>query len=262
MAATDTTATTPAANYNPYGTATAATATATPVTQATPAVAGQATVAAPLAVDPNSTVAGQVKGLIDANSPLMQQAQAKALQASNARGLINSSQAVGAGQDAVLSAALPIAQQDASTNFQAATGNFNAENTDSIQNAQNTTSVNQANLNANTQTNLATAQGANQAALANAQGANTISAANLTAGTQAGVANTEANYKINQQLQASVAGLQSNYTAQRSSIMQNATMDAASKTTALAALDNQYKSDVNMLGSVAGIDVSPLLVGV
>lgn len=77
-------------------------------------------------VDAPQTVAGQVTGLIDANSPLMQQAATKAKQSMNSTGLLNSSMAVGAGQNAVIGAALPIAQADASTYANSA--QFNADN--------------------------------------------------------------------------------------------------------------------------------------
>ena len=64
-------------------------------------------------VTDQQTVEGRVKGLIDANSPLMQQAATTGLQQANARGLANSSMAVGASQAEVLKAAVPIATADA-----------------------------------------------------------------------------------------------------------------------------------------------------
>nr|BDD47833.1 hypothetical protein 6 [Burkholderiaceae bacterium] len=63
----------------------------------------------------NQTVQDQLQGIIAAESPLMQQAQTRALQDMNQRGLLNSSMAIGAGQSALYDAALPIAQQDAKT---------------------------------------------------------------------------------------------------------------------------------------------------
>ena len=77
-------------------------------------------------IDPaKQTVAGQLEGLIAKNSPLMQQAESSALQQMNRRGLLNSSMAVGAGQEAVIKQATPIAQADA-TAYQAQ-AKFNAE---------------------------------------------------------------------------------------------------------------------------------------
>lgn len=75
-------------------------------------------------VDSDQTVQGQMNNIIAADSPMMQQAKTGALQQMNQRGLINSSMAIGAGQDAVMKNALPIAQQDA--NMYGRSGEFNA----------------------------------------------------------------------------------------------------------------------------------------
>lgn len=75
-------------------------------------------------VTDQQTVEGRIKGLIDSNSPLMQQAQTMGLQQANARGLANSSMAVGSSQDALYKAATPIATADA--NIQANAAQFNA----------------------------------------------------------------------------------------------------------------------------------------
>lgn len=124
------------------------------------ATAGQATAtgytAAPYTVDPNATVAGQIRGIIAEGSPLMQQAEAGARGTMNARGLINSSDAITAGQSAVMSAALPIATADAATFDRAATNTTTAKNTEagatagatntaSLQNSQLTTQNSQFN---------------------------------------------------------------------------------------------------------------------
>jgi hypothetical protein len=66
---------------------------------------------APSQVD--DTVASQVTKLAAADSKLNQMARTEGLKAANRRGLLNSSMAVGASQDAVLQNILPIAQQDA-----------------------------------------------------------------------------------------------------------------------------------------------------
>lgn len=79
------------------------------------------------------TVQGQVSNIIDQNSPLMQQAATRGLQAANSRGLLNSSMAVQAGQAAVLDAAMPMAQQDAATYAHANEVNTGAKNEFSLQ---------------------------------------------------------------------------------------------------------------------------------
>ena len=61
------------------------------------------------------TVAGQMRGLLAENSPYLQVARTGALQTAASRGLLNSSMAAGAGEEAAIKQALPIAQQDAQT---------------------------------------------------------------------------------------------------------------------------------------------------
>lgn len=65
----------------------------------------------------DDSVEGKVTGLVDVNSPLIQQARTQGMQAANRRGLANSSIAVGASQDAAYKAALPIATQDATQTY-------------------------------------------------------------------------------------------------------------------------------------------------
>ncbi len=69
----------------------------------------------PKELDPNATVAGQMQNIMASGNPLLQRAKTNAAKVANKRGLLNSSMAVQAGEEAALSAALPIAQQDAST---------------------------------------------------------------------------------------------------------------------------------------------------
>lgn len=94
--------------------------------------------------------------LIDADSPYIQRAKAKAAEATNARGLMNSSIGVGAGVAAGIDAASPIAQSDASL----------YENTrNQNQAAQNSTSQ----FNAGQSNQVMMSDRANQAALAKSQ---------------------------------------------------------------------------------------------
>jgi len=74
----------------------------------------------PITVGVNETVQGQLKGILeDKNSPLMQQAQTMGNSYSNKRGMLNSSIGASAAEGAMINAATPIAQQDASTYYDA-----------------------------------------------------------------------------------------------------------------------------------------------
>lgn len=67
--------------------------------------------------DPTS-VEQRVAKITGQGSPLMRRAQTTGFQVANRRGLLNSSIAAGAAQNAILDAAIPIAGQDAATSFQ------------------------------------------------------------------------------------------------------------------------------------------------
>jgi hypothetical protein len=80
------------------------------------------------------TVQGQLDSILkDTNSPLLRQAQTYGTQFANRRGLANSSIAASAGENALLNMSMPIAQQDASTNYNSNTSNVtNKLNADSL----------------------------------------------------------------------------------------------------------------------------------
>lgn len=79
-------------------------------------------------VSGNQTVANQLTSLLASDNPLIQQARARAMQQSNARGLSNSSIAQTAGDAAAYDAMMQIAKQDAGTNATAAQSNTAAKN--------------------------------------------------------------------------------------------------------------------------------------
>lgn len=79
-------------------------------------------------VTPKQTVQQQTADIARQDSPLMQQARGRAMQQMNERGLINSSLAVQAAQDAVLDRAIQIGGADAATNANAAQFNANQGN--------------------------------------------------------------------------------------------------------------------------------------
>lgn len=84
--------------------------------------------ATPYKVEPQGLVQTHLKNIVQDDSPLMQQASRIATQKANERGLVNSSMAVGAAQDAVIGQAMPIAQADAATYDRAMTNTANQQN--------------------------------------------------------------------------------------------------------------------------------------
>lgn len=91
----------------------------------------------PRAVDPNELSQNQLDSILRGTSPLMQRARAEGTMLANRRGLLNSSIAAGAAQNAMIDKAQPFALQDASTvhdvltrneEMQDQAGRFNVQN--------------------------------------------------------------------------------------------------------------------------------------
>lgn len=119
----------------------------------------------------DQTVSGALDKMLAADSPYIQRAQARSMEQSNARGLLNSSMAAGAGTAAAIDAALPIAQGNASLfadsrnrnqDAMNSTGQFNANQTNQFgladKNIQAQT-ARDATLQKYTQSNMGLAQG-------------------------------------------------------------------------------------------------------
>lgn len=153
------------------------------------------------------TVQGQLDGILRKDSPLMQQADRRGREAAAARGLLNSSLSAGAAQEAVISQALPIAQQDATTYFAAntksvdatnAARNFfaGAQNQASLANAQLGTDVSKFNANAANEASAKAADAINNAAIAKLDADTRMSLGKLDAETRLTTANLDAKTRM------------------------------------------------------------------
>ena len=167
------------------------------------------------------TVQSQLQGIIASNSPLMQQAQTGAKQQMNQRGLMNSSMAIGAAQDAVIRQALPIAQQDAQTYSRSGEFNANVANQMAQFNVGQENTARQFGASASNQASLAnqaaqntaaqfTAGASNQASLANQSAANTAAqfsanASNTASQQYAQSLNATVNKMMDQSMQIALA---------------------------------------------------------
>jgi hypothetical protein len=120
---------------------------------------------------PDQTVEGRAAKIVGDDSVLMQQARTRANQDAQAKGLLSSSTAVQAGQNAVLDKAIPIASQDATAYNQAMIRTADSENA-----AKNFG-----------------AAASNQAALANAQLVTDVSKVNAGMGNELNLAYLDAN---------------------------------------------------------------------
>lgn len=148
----------------------------------------------------NSTVAGQLTGLLNKDNPYMKRAETAGLQYANKRGLLNSTFGVNAAHGAAIDRALPIAQADAATyNNQSLTNqgysndarktNAAEANEASRFNAANQQQVNLANQNAENEASRFNAANQQQTELANQEALNRAGEYNASNAQQTNLAN-------------------------------------------------------------------------
>lgn len=275
--------TAPGSTTTTPGTSPASGGPGAPVTGYNPATANASTAGTTnynpnaFSVTPNQTVAGQIQNIIASGSPLMTQAETNAKNMMNQRGLINSSQAITAGDSAVLSAATPIATADANTYNTAATNTTQAQNTAAQTNAAAANTAGLQNAAQQTSTSQFNTGQTNAALSGEAAASNTVAqtAQNIAGQTQVqtlqnqgNLANIMANGTINTQitnltnanktlLQTS-AGAGQLYTqalTNLSAITQNPNLSEAQKTTALndgVAQLNDALSALNTIAAATG----------
>lgn len=232
------------------------------------------------AIDPEETkegqtVQGQLQGIIAANSPLLQQAETQAKQQMAQRGLLNTSMAVGAGQEAVIKQALPIATQDATlfanqakynadiatsaAQFKAAAENtaFGADKAAQDAAAQfDAAAKNASSANYTKDVNTTMSQMMDQSlkiGLANADNATKLQIQQIDADTRKYLMDTEATYKNQMQASASASDLYTNITKNIAAIMADPNLDVDAKQSAVNIQKGFLSSGLDILGQTSGV---------
>lgn len=222
-------------------------------------------------VDQNQTVAGQLNSILSNGSPLLDQAETEAKQRANASGLLNSSMAVTAGQDALYRTALPIATSDAATYNKAAGYNTDEANQFSLQNANmqnqaagfNATEANKTEANKlSSNTSLQTAQLGAEASKANAQTAANASKynANVSADTQKTLAGMDSTTRNLVQSNSTAANSFQTFMNVVANIRASTTMDESAKATAIADAQTQFNQQLQVISAIGGVDLSKFFV--
>lgn len=237
-------------------------------------------------VSPEMTVQGQLRTVMDSNSPLMQQARTQGLQVANERGLLNSSIAESAAMDSMYKAALPIAAADATTYAKSASEN--AGNATNITNSNTSAATSIANTAANNDTSrfnnaanndtsrfnnaannattLAVNNSNNETSRANTAANNATTLATNAANNETSRANAklqtdaaaalgleESKYRKLVQGSSSAAQLMTNYQGQLSSLLKDQSFsDTEARQTAIDQLTNSTKAAIQMIGAMAG----------
>lgn len=199
-------------------------------------------------VGTNETVSGNVDKLLQADNPLMQTARNQSAEAANAKGLLNSSMAVQAGQQAVINSALPIASADASTYHDTAARNQVASN-----------EADQFNTGAKNQSGLLAQQGAQTSQLSAQQAGQEREIQALRGDQAAHVADIEAQYKTLMQTNASAASLFNEYQKNIASILDDPNTTAAQKQAAVEKMSQVLQASLTIMGGVSNLDLTSLL---
>ena len=205
------------------------------------------------------TVQGQIKDIINPNSPIMQQARTGALEQMNSRGLANSSMAITAGDDAAYRAAIPIATADASTYAKSASYNADAQNQVNLANAQYANQAGQSNLSANTQTSIAKMNDDTQTSIAkmNDDTQKQLSTLDVATRTNLQTLQNENQVLLNTNSQAS--SLFSNATSALNNITMSTTMDEAKKQDASAQVWANLQAQIKVLSATSKLNLSSIL---
>lgn len=228
------------------------------------------------------TVAGQLHSILGSGSPYLEQARAGARDAANARGLINTSIAAGAGESAAINAALPIAQSDASTYNSVSAANQQAKNTASALNAgaENTANLNTAQAantsELNTQQTQAQKELQQQAAdiqtgqvipaqtqaqsQLSAQSASQDVALQSLRGDQAQtLAQIESQYKQLMQANASASSFYGDITTQLATILNNPNTSSTQKQNAVDQVNGLLQTGLTVIGAISNLNLAGLL---
>ncbi len=235
-----------------------------------------------MTVDPaTQTVQGQLAAILSGGSPLLSQAQTRAEQQMQRRGLVNSSMAAGAAESALYDAALPIAQQDASTYAGAEQTNAGLRQQTELANVSERNTSNRLGFTESNTMRQFNAQEANQTArqaaelaqqrqlqqasldqqtrLANMESQNKVLLQALDADTRVNMTNIEANYKTLMQASASASDLYQQVLRNISEITANKDMDAAAKNAAIAQQTALLQNGMNLIGAMNNLGVNDLL---
>ncbi len=218
-------------------------------------------------VSDKSTVQNQLAGLLSSGSKLNTMAEQEANRAMNRRGLLSSSLAVGAAQDAVVKNALPIAQQDASTYANADSNNAQFENSSRQWNANAGLQKQLALIQSDTSLTVADKQIRSQQLIAENENKNKLQLQQLDADTKKALATMDdasktklaqldADNKQLLQTNISAANAYAQLAQALANISTSTTMDAAAKQQATDNQINLFKQTLQGLGQVSGLDLS------
>ncbi len=226
---------------------------------ATPATSAPATnTATTMSVAEDQLVSGRLNKLLASGSPVFDRAQARAAQAANARGLINSSMANQAGAAALYDVAVPMATNEAQAFQQAAVQNQNATNTANLQTQQLGTQVALTNAAAKNQVSMFNSEQYLKAKTVEADSYLKTILATADNNLKAYMAELESNYKTLMQTDASTASVLTQYLKAMAEVQSSANLDATGKQTAINNLQTGIQDYIAISDAISGLNLSSL----
>ena len=202
------------------------------------------------------TVAGQMRGLLAENSPYLQVARTGALQTAAGRGLLNSSIAAGAGEEAAIKQALPIAQQDAQTYADIGKQNAKAYS-DSILNTQVAQLEHQKSLaNAKITGALTTQEAAKQFEVQRISEAAQLQRLEIENSMKAVLQDDQLESAERQQLSQVVGSIGNEALGAVERILRDTNIEASAKQSAIDAVMKNYRANASTAGAVFGLNLS------
>ena len=201
------------------------------------------------------TVAGQMRGLLAENSPYLQVARTGALQTAAGRGLLNSSIAAGAGEEAAIKQALPIAQQDAQTYADIGKQNAKAYS-DSILNTQVAQLEHQKSLaNAKITGALTTQEAQKQFELQRISEAGQLQRQEIENAMKAVLQDDQLESAERQQLSQVVGSMGNEALGAVERILRDTNIEAGAKQSAIDAVMRNYRANASTAGAVFGLNL-------
>lgn len=225
----------------------------------------------PWEITPAQTTQGQLDAILAKNSPIQQHANTAVLQGYNTRGLLNTGQALGNAQLAVIQSALPIATQDADVNSRSQYYNADTINKAAVQNqaANNQASQfgagskltqSESELGRKQQTALQNSQQTFQSGENQADRALQVKQDAFRANVDAALADINNAAQGDRNQQQIYGNMSQEVIRQVAAINTDVNMDQQSKDYAINQLMQNYKAQVSLISAVGAVpDVSQLL---
>lgn len=196
-----------------------------------------------------------MRGLLAENSPYLQVARTGALQTAASRGLLNSSIAAGAGEEAAIKQALPIAQQDAQTYADIGKQNAKAYS-DSILNTQVAQLEHQKNLaNAKITGALTTQEAAKQFETQRISESAQLQRLEIENSMKAVLQDDQLESAERQQLSQVVGSMGNEALGAVERILRDTNIEAGAKQSAIDAVMRNYRANASTAGAVFGLNL-------